>query len=161
MRMSIGGDPGRINYTNVNLRCVLPKAFEVKSYQISGPSWLDTERFNIMATFPANTPKDQVALMLQSLLVERFKLKFHREKKDLPVYALVVGKNGPKLPKAEEGGPGGDKPMMLMRPVRMEAKKMSMANFLVMLSDLVYRPVIERTSLPGCYEVTLDISIEK
>src|SRR5260370_21486716 len=161
MRMSLSGDPGRINYTNVNLKVVLPKAFEVKSYQISGPSWLDTERFNIMATFPANTPKDQVALMLQSLLVERFKLKFHREKKDLPVYALVVGKNGPKLPKAEEGGAGGDKPMMLMRPGRMEAKKMSMSNFVDMLSNLVDRPVIDVTSLQGFYDVTLDISMEE
>ena len=161
MRMSLGGDPGRINYTNVNLKIVLPKAFEVKSYQISGPSWLDTERFNILATFPANTPKEQVPLMLQSLLVERFKLKFHREKKDLPVYALVVGKNGPKLQKAEEGGAGGDKPMMMMRPGRMEAKKMSMSNFVDMLSNLVDRPVVDMTGLPGFYDVTLDISMEE
>src|SRR5260370_7908443 len=68
MRMSLGGDPGRINYTNVNLKVVLPKAFDVKTYQISGPSWFDTKRFNIMAPFPANNPKDQVALILQSLL---------------------------------------------------------------------------------------------
>src|SRR5260370_11469166 len=146
MRTSLGGDPGRINYTNVNLKVVLPKAFDVKSYQISGPSWFDTERFYIMATFPANTPKDQVALMLKSMMVERFKLKFHREKKDLPVYALVVGKNGPKLQKAEEGGAGGDRPMMMMmRPGRMEAKKMSMSTFVDMLSNLVDRPVVDMT----------------
>jgi Protein of unknown function (DUF3738). len=161
MRMSLGGDPGRINYTNVNLKIVLPKAFEVKSYQISGPSWLDTERFNITATYPANTPKEQVPLMLQSLLVERFKLKFHREKKDLPVYALVVGKNGPKLQKAEEGGAGGDRPTMMMRPGRMEAKRMSMSGFVDMLSNLVDRPVIDMTGLAGFYDVTLEISMEE
>lgn len=161
MRVSLGGDPGRINYTNVNLKLVLPKAFEVKNYQVTGPSWLDTERYDITATFPANTPKDQVSRMLQNLLVERFGLKFHREKKDLPVYALEVGKNGPKLHKAEQGGPGGDKPMMIMRPGRMEAKKMSMSGFVEMLSNLVDRPVIDMTGLTGFYDVTLDIPMEE
>jgi uncharacterized protein (TIGR03435 family) len=102
MRVMMGGgpgtnDPGRINFMNVNLKMILTRAYNVKAYQISGPGWLDTERFDIAAKIPEGATKEQFLLMLQGLLAERFKLKLHREKKDLPAYALIVGKNGPKL----------------------------------------------------------------
>jgi uncharacterized protein (TIGR03435 family) len=69
----------------------------VKGFQISGPGWLDSERYDIVAKVPRGATKEQFMGMLQNLLAERFKLTLHREKKDLPMYALVVGKNGPKL----------------------------------------------------------------
>ncbi len=90
-------DPGRINYEFVNLRQVLARAYNVKSYQISGPSTLDSERYNITATVPPGTTKDQFAVMLQNLVADRFQLTLHREKKDLPAYALVLAKGGPKM----------------------------------------------------------------
>jgi uncharacterized protein (TIGR03435 family) len=77
----------------------------VKGYQISGPAWIDTERFNIVAKVPKGASKDDVKLMLQNLLAERFKLALHREKKDLPMYALVVGKNGPKMKESPPDDP--------------------------------------------------------
>jgi uncharacterized protein (TIGR03435 family) len=98
-------DPGQITYTNVALKNVLTIAYNVRSYQISGPSWLDSERFDIMAKIPKDTSKEDFQLMLQNLLAERFKLKLHRESKDMPIYALVVGKNGVKMketPKEEK-----------------------------------------------------------
>ena len=104
-------DPGQITYTNVTVKNVLMNAYGVKGFQISGPGWLDSGRYDIVAKLPRGATKAEFMAMLQNLLAERFKLTLHREKKDLPMYALVVGKNGPKLkesvddPAPKEGGP--------------------------------------------------------
>ena len=102
-------DPGRINYENVSLKMLLMKAYGVQDYQISGPDWLNSERFNIVAKLPDGATKEQFMAMLQNLLSERFKLAVHREKKDLPGYALLVAKNGPKF-KASVPDSAGDAP---------------------------------------------------
>lgn len=104
-------DPGQITYTNVPLRSLLANAYGVKGYQITGPGFLDTERFDVLAKVPKGTSKDDAKLMLQNLLAERFQLKLHREQKEQSIYALVVGKNGPKLKEsAPEPAPTGDAP---------------------------------------------------
>jgi uncharacterized protein (TIGR03435 family) len=91
-------DPGRIHYPRISLKALLVKAYDVKfPYQIEGPAWLDTELFEIDATMPPDTTKQQFCLMLQNLLSQRFKMAIHRETKGFPGYALVVAKNGPKL----------------------------------------------------------------
>ena len=90
-------DPGQITYSNVTVKNVLTTAYGVKGFQISGPGWLDSERYDIVAKLPRGATKAEFMVMLQNLLAERFKLTLHREKKDLPMYALVVGKNGPTL----------------------------------------------------------------
>jgi len=98
-------DPGQITYSNMSLKNLLVNAYGVKTYQVSGPTWMDTERFDIVAKVPRDASKDDVKLMLQNLLTERFKLTLHREKKDLPMYALVVGKNGPKMKESPPDDP--------------------------------------------------------
>jgi uncharacterized protein (TIGR03435 family) len=98
-------DPGQITYSNLPLKNLLVNAFGVKTYQISGPAWIDTERFDIVAKVPQGATKDDVKLMLQNLLSERFKLTLHREKKDLPMYALIVAKNGPKMKESPSDDP--------------------------------------------------------
>ena len=90
-------DPGTLTCTNTPLKQLLVKAYDLKNYQVEGPAWLDSDGFDIVAKIPAGTSKEQFNLMLQSLLAERFKVTVHRETKTLPVYALTVGKNGPKL----------------------------------------------------------------
>jgi uncharacterized protein (TIGR03435 family) len=90
-------DPGRIRYPNMTLKNLLMTAYDVKNFQISGPAWLDTERFDINATMPPDTTKEQFHVMLQNLLAERFKVMLHRETKELPTYSLVMAKNGPKM----------------------------------------------------------------
>src|SRR5450759_2140572 len=90
-------DPGQITYSNVSLKNVLMNAYAVKGYQINGPKWLDSERFDIVAKIPKGATKEEFKLMLQNLLAERFKLTLHHETKELPMYALVVGKGGSKL----------------------------------------------------------------
>jgi uncharacterized protein (TIGR03435 family) len=100
----------RVDIGYSSLAELIPIAFNVKSHQVSGPDWMGTQRFDILAKMPEGTTKEQVPEMLQALLVERFQLKIHRENREQNVYALVVGKGGPRLkdapPDAEE--PAGD-----------------------------------------------------
>ena len=83
-RITSSGD--RVAYTNTTLLNVLARASLVKGYQIDGPSWIRTERYDIIAKAPENTPKDQIPPMLLALLTERFQLKVHRESR--PAKAL-------------------------------------------------------------------------
>jgi uncharacterized protein (TIGR03435 family) len=102
MMVRMGGDAGRVDYTNVSLKDVLARAYNVKRYQITGPSWLDGERYDITAKVPDGVPKEQIPAMLQALLAERFKMTVRKESKDEPIYGLVVGKGGPKLKKSDD-----------------------------------------------------------
>jgi len=93
-------DPGQATFRNVTQRMLLAQAYDVQDYQISGPSWLESERYDIVAKVPKGATKEQFRLMLQNLLAERFKLTLHHETKDLPRYELVVAKGGSKLKEA-------------------------------------------------------------
>jgi uncharacterized protein (TIGR03435 family) len=136
IRIGISGgpgtpDPGQLRCTNVSLKNILMKAYAVKGYQLHGPKWLDSERFDIAAKIPMNATKEQFQQMLQNLLAERFKLALHHETKELPMYALVVGKGGSKLkasvdddatasggappPGASPGGDGAAPPMARLK----------------------------------------------
>ncbi len=95
-------DPGQLTYTNVTLKNILMNAYDVKGYQIQGPGWLDSERYDVMAKIPKGATKEQFRLMLQNLAAERFKVALHRDTKEMPVYSLVVGKNGPKMKESVE-----------------------------------------------------------
>src|SRR5580704_8066321 len=95
-------DPGRIHYPYMTMKNILMNAYDVKGFQITGPAWLDSERFDISATMPPDTTKEQFRAMLQNLLAERFKMTVHRETKELPMYSLTVAKSGPKMKEAAE-----------------------------------------------------------
>jgi uncharacterized protein (TIGR03435 family) len=95
-------DPGLYSCNNCNLSMLLMQAYNIKHYQLSLPSSLETERFNISAKVPEGTTKEQFRLMLQNLLAERFKLVIHREQKEMQVYDLVVAKGGLKIREAVE-----------------------------------------------------------
>jgi uncharacterized protein (TIGR03435 family) len=84
-------------YNYMLLRDLIAMAYSVKAYQITGPPFLATERFDIVAKMPDGASKDDAPKFLQALLVERFKLTAHRDTQERPVLALVVGKDGPKL----------------------------------------------------------------
>ncbi len=101
-RVGMKMDAGRVDIESMGLADLINIAFKVQPYQVTGPSWLSAvalnkERFDVHATFPSGATTEQVPEMLQSLLVDRFKLAFHRDRKEQSVFALVVGKNGPKL----------------------------------------------------------------
>ncbi|HEY2467475.1 MAG TPA: TIGR03435 family protein [Terracidiphilus sp.] len=91
----VNGD--RADYTYMSLRDLIVIAYRVKRFQITGPSWLASERFDIVATLPEGASKDNVPDMLQNLLAERFKVVTHTEQQEHKVLALVVGRGGPKM----------------------------------------------------------------
>jgi uncharacterized protein (TIGR03435 family) len=105
-------DPGRIGYSNISLRDLILLAYRVRGFQLSTPdaNALDAKTFDVIAQLPPGATRRQLRVMLQKLLTERFHLALHREQKIMPVYALVVGKNGPKLKEAADlsGDSDGD-----------------------------------------------------
>jgi len=90
-------DTSQATYTYMSLKELIANAYKVKEYQITGPAWLATEQFDIVAKLPDGASKDDAPKMLQALLAERFKLAAHRDTQEQPVLALAVGKDGPKL----------------------------------------------------------------
>jgi len=170
VRIGMGGDPGRINYTGVSLKNILMRAYRVRTYQIAGPSWIDSERYDVTAKLPEGTTQDQVPEMLQNLLADRFKMVLHFETRDQSVYALIVGKNGPRLQKSEIQAPpaGLDGPpaqkggaRMMMSNGHLEAKGVALSGLCDMLSNLLDRPVVDMTKLEGSYDITLDVSMDE
>jgi len=103
-RLPIGAniDALRAEYLYLDLKSLLTYAYGVKPYQITGPDWMSTTRFDIVAKMPEGSKKDDAPKMLQSLLEERFKLTVHRTSAEHPVLALVAGKGGPKLKASAE-----------------------------------------------------------
>ncbi len=99
---SIGPRPGGYAMTNIPLRLLIVRAYELRSFQVvGGPGWIDGERYDLNARAPEGTPPNQIFAMLRTLLAERFKLVAHLEKREQPVYALVTaradGRLGPRL----------------------------------------------------------------
>jgi uncharacterized protein (TIGR03435 family) len=92
------GSPERITFTFTSLKSLIRAAYNVRSpHHIEAPSWMESATFDVVANVPPGATRDQANLMLQNLLVDRFQLKVHRSTRELPIYALVVAKNGPKL----------------------------------------------------------------
>lgn len=106
MRLSDGPgtpDPEHFIYTNVPLGRILVRAFDVQPFQFSGP--IPDGRYDINAKFAPGTTKEQINLMLQNLLAERFRMKIHHEKRNVQGFELMVAKNGVKM--KESGAPIG------------------------------------------------------
>jgi uncharacterized protein (TIGR03435 family) len=97
MHVGINFDKARVDIGGMALSDLIAMAYKVKPHQISGPDWLNVDRFDILAKLPEGATKDQMPEMLQALLKERFKLTFHKDLKDHAIYALIVGKSGLKL----------------------------------------------------------------
>jgi uncharacterized protein (TIGR03435 family) len=102
VRGTVSQDPGRIHIPNANLKDLLTLAYDVKSFQVAGPPWLDTERFEVNATMPPDTTQAQLRVMMQNLLAERFAAAVHREIKELPMYSLVLARGGSKIKESED-----------------------------------------------------------
>jgi uncharacterized protein (TIGR03435 family) len=176
-------DPGRITYRGVTLKVLAARAYGLKEYQVEGPAWLESERYDVIATIPKGSNKEEVGLMLQRLLAERFHLTVHHESKPLAVYTLSVAKGGPKLKEVDPEklpappppgsaplpppppGPGGRMPsgpmpagamrMMVGPSNRTLAGNITIDRLCTMLGNLSDRPVIDLTGLKGTYELNL------
>jgi uncharacterized protein (TIGR03435 family) len=92
----------RAEYNYMSLKELIVYAYKVKPIQISGPDWLATQRFDIVARLPEGSTKDDAPAMLKALLEDRFKLRVHLANSDQPVFGLVVAKGGPKMKDSPE-----------------------------------------------------------
>jgi uncharacterized protein (TIGR03435 family) len=95
----------RAEYNYLTLKDLISVAYKVKPVQVTGPDWLGSLHFDIVAKMPDGSTRDDAPAMLQALLVERFKLVVHRETKEHQVLALVVGKGGPKMKESPGDAP--------------------------------------------------------
>ena len=91
---------GQVTYKGQLMIRLLTGAFQTGGSQIDGPDWLGTERYDIAAKVPADTPRAQTWEMLKNLLIDRFHMQYHITQKDFEVYTLEIAKNGPKLKRA-------------------------------------------------------------
>jgi uncharacterized protein (TIGR03435 family) len=149
-------EPVKLTMRNVSLRLCLQQAYSVKEYQVSGPGWIKKAKYDIMATLAPGSMPDQIWPALQELLGERLKVSIRREKRELPIYALTVGKNGLKLRAAGEGDPQdgalgpGDHPS-----ASLHWDRASLDQFTDWLSHDLKRPVLNETGVAGKFEFNL------
>jgi uncharacterized protein (TIGR03435 family) len=94
---SVHIDGSRAVFTYMSVKQLIAYAYKMRVYEVTGPDWMVTDRFDIVARMPAAASKDDAPAMLQTLLKERFGLVAHRQVVDQPVLGLVAGKNGAKL----------------------------------------------------------------
>jgi uncharacterized protein (TIGR03435 family) len=179
-------DPGRITYSYLSLKTLLMTGYDLKDEQISGPAWLDTERYDIVATVRPDATKEQAKQMLKNLLTERFKLSLRRETKDLPFYELAVAKGGLRIhesveipdaikddeprspgPLPNKDGvpqlPAGRRGMMMSiisGRLRLSGRSVPISELVNMLGNQSGRPIIDKTGLTGKYDFDLEFAPE-
>jgi uncharacterized protein (TIGR03435 family) len=154
-------------------------AYDVKEYQINSPGWLDTERYDVIVKVPEGATKEQVNVMWQNLLAERFSVMLHHEPKDFQVEELVVGKNGAKLkettvypaeeldpgpPKYDQNrelaGPGFVTTIMANGQAHTMAKGQNLSRLTTLLGGQLHRPVLDKTGLTGKYDFSIDFKMD-
>lgn len=157
IRPTLGGE--RYVATNIPLKLLITVAYRVKAEQVvGGPDWMNTDLYDMNAKAEKPSSVEDLHLMLQDLLAERFKLKFHRETKEMPVYALTVDKNGPKLLAHEAqsaGDPWIDQTQEQFLHMKMHATFVPMEYFAWRLAQMLDRPVLDQTKLKGGYDFDL------
>jgi uncharacterized protein (TIGR03435 family) len=94
---SVHIEGSRATFVYMSVKQLIAYAYKLRAYEVTGPDWMITDRFEIVARMPGGATKDDVPDMLQALLKDRFGLTAHREMVDQPVLGLVAAKNGPKL----------------------------------------------------------------
>lgn len=174
-------DAGRIHYPAISLQALLLQAFDAASFQLQGPAWMSSERFDIDATMPPDTSNATFHAMLQNLLQERFQLAFHRETRDLSGFALVVVKPGKMKEASAAPANDGAEPELKMgkdgyfeppnrqgiffqmagpNAARATGRQASIAELVSLLQNQLKKPVKDATGLTAKYDFTLDYATE-
>ncbi len=150
--------PGTVSGRNVTAKRIILDAYHTTEYQLSGgPGWIDSDRFDFEAKADKPATEDQLGRMLQTLLAERFHLTVRHETRDVQVYALTVGKKGPKLLEIKPGEPT---PRPTPPPAGSKIggvfmDKGTIQHFIESMLDrypTVGRPVVDKTGLSGVYQ---------
>jgi uncharacterized protein (TIGR03435 family) len=179
-------DGAQVNITYFSLKDYIRVAYRLKDYQVLGPDFIASDRFDIAAKLPAGASREQVPDMLKSLLEERFHIQSHMDTKEFPVYALIEAKGGFKLKEtpqeagaeAAAAGPApavnvsasgsargvtvnmGHGSYFAFADNKLETKKLTMTVFSDTLARFMDRPVVDMTGLKGNYDITLNFTQE-
>jgi len=154
-RITVG--PDRLLARGANVLDCIEWAWNLREYQVVGPDRIRQERYDIAAKSEREAIPDEMRPMLQALLAERFGLAVHREKRAMPVLAIVAAKNGPKL----RGAAGAAGSWKRVGPgLKLEFTAQTLADLAAFLSTLavIDRPVVDATGLPGAYTFALDLN---
>jgi uncharacterized protein (TIGR03435 family) len=152
---------GELKATSYSLKNLIQLGWDVRSFQVlGGPDWLDSDKYNVDAKPPAplgifaGEGERQFRLMVQSLVADRFKLKLHPETREMRVYFLAAGRNGPSLKRtAEAVGPGTS---MYDGKGRLTATQIDMRMLAHDLGGELGVAVIDKTNLDGAFDITLE-----
>lgn len=156
--MSITRSGNRLTFSDYSVEMLILWAYDIRSERLLGkPKGLDSARYDIVAAAPSGTlVAGQLNRMMQSLLAERFRLVVHRETRELPFYALVVDKNGPKVHVEKPAGPVGQNPFAMTANGHLTGTQVSAGMLAKVLADQMGRFVDDRTGLAGVFDFTLD-----
>lgn len=155
-RESIHASPDAVTMRNVSLRSCIAWAYHMVGYQVSGPDWLSTERYDIVAKSAGAAPEDDLRTMMQALLADRFKVESHRQTREMSAYVLVVGKGGPKVHESQTEGEPSIQPDRGRMTVTLQRARVS--QLVELLSNFFHAPVIDETGLKGSYDLTVNIA---
>ena len=154
-REAITTSPSGVTIKSAHLKSVVAWAYNLQPIQIVGPGWMDSDTYDIVAKAPGEVTKDRLRLMMQTLLVNRFKLDFHRDTKEMPAYVLSVAKSGLKLKPSETPG------TMQVKPNGKGGAAFSnvtLEQLIQMVSPILQGVVVDDSGLTGSYDFSLDLS---
>lgn len=172
-------DPTQITWAYARFLDLLMTAYDVKNYQISGPGWLESERYDVSVRVPAGATQEQVRVMWQNLLAERFGLMLHHEPREFKVDELVIAKGGSKLkesaedaaavmsgkpPELKDGKVSGPGMIISIMPgaggatAHAYAHAMPIARLTSLVGNEVHLPVLDKTGLDRLYDFTLEFA---
>jgi uncharacterized protein (TIGR03435 family) len=174
-------DDSQVRCTQLALKDYIRIAYQIKDYQVSGPEWIGSERYDLSGKVPQGieASRDHIDQMIQSLLLDRFQLKTHTEKKEFAVYALTAAKGGLKMKESaldpEEPGKApvdvkasgsaagtsvtlGRGASFTIADNKLTAIKLSMAQAADLLARFVDRPVVDMTGAKGAYDFVLEFT---
>lgn len=154
---SWAGRGSQLTILNYPLRDIIRGAYDLEPYQLAGgPDWIDTARFDIVGKAPDGVPRS--IGMLRTLLTDRFNLRTHKETRQIPVYALTLAREdrrfGPQL-RPSTRDCAGTRCTANVVSGRIQTNGYSMAQIAEILTGNVDRMVLDRTGLPGVYDLEL------
>jgi uncharacterized protein (TIGR03435 family) len=146
---------GRLTATNITVREIIRLAYGLKDYQIErAPPWIDSDRYDIVAKSANSTTAglEEAKSMVRELLADRFQLTTHRSTKQMAVYSLMVDKSGPKLTPHNDGTGARTRRSC----GHLAGTRLTMDVFATVLSRELESDVLNRTALPGKFDLQLD-----
>src|SRR5580700_8097514 len=145
---------GRLDATGITLKRLMMTAYNVQDFRIvGGPDWMVSKRWDVQAKPGRVASPDQIRPMLRALLENRFQLRSHSEKRQLPVYELSVDRKGSKVQRVKDSETKAD---VRVGAGLIQLTKATAATFASQLSYALGRPVIDKTSLSGEFDFALE-----